>query len=127
METAIAAHVPDDHIAKGVLLKSGENYMLVVIPASQWVDLHRVEGELGDAYQLAEENEVPRLFPDCDPGAIPPLGEAYGIDTVIDEALMSLANIYFESGDHEQLVHLDGDGFRNLMHGMRHGHFSTEI
>ena len=125
-QTADAAHVPDDHIAKGVLLKDATDYLLVVIPASQWVDLRRLQDELGRDLQLATETEIERLFMDCEAGAIPPLGDVYGVETVLDESLTSLAHVYFEAGDHEHLIKLDAGQFKILMQGVRHGHFSDE-
>lgn len=125
-ETAEAAHVADDHIAKGVLLKDDQGYLLAVIPASQWVALHRMKAELDRDLQLASEEEIARLFGDCDPGAIPPLGESYGVETVLDEALTSLAGVYFEGGDHERLIRVSGEQFNSLMKGVRHGHFSNQ-
>jgi len=127
IETANAAHVADDHIAKGVLLKDKTGYLLAVIPASQWVDLNRTKEKLGRDLQLASEEEVERLFADCSLGAIPPLGSAYGVETVLDEALTSLANVYFEGGDHERLIRVTGEQFKRLMKGVRHGHFSGEL
>jgi Ala-tRNA(Pro) deacylase len=125
--SARAAHVPEDHIAKGVLLKDGNGYVLAAIPANEWVDLRRMQAELGRNLNLAPEAEIDRLFSDCDPGAVPPLGEAYGLEMVLDDSLTSLANIYFEGGDHEHLVHLDGDQFNALMMGVRRGHISNTI
>ena len=55
-----------------------------------------------------------------------PLGPAYGIETFLDEALMSLANVYLEAGDHEHLVHIGGDDFKTLLSGVRHGFYSHE-
>ena len=125
-ETASAAHVPDDHIAKGVLLKDDTGYLLTVIPASQWVDFQRLKDDLGRELHLATEEEIEQLFGDCDPGAVPPLGESYGIETVLDDSLTSLAHVYFEAGDHEQLIKVHGDQFKILMQGVQHGHFSDE-
>jgi Ala-tRNA(Pro) deacylase len=124
-DTATAAHVPDDHIAKGVLLKDEDGYLLVVIPASHWVDFKRLQEELGRDLQLASEPEIERLFVDCEPGAVPPLGMAYGVETLLDEALSSLAHVYFEGGDHERLLKINAAQFKDLMQGMRHGHFSN--
>jgi Ala-tRNA(Pro) deacylase len=127
IESASSAHVPEDHIAKGVLLRDQLGYVLAVIPASEWVDLRRLQSELGRSLNMAPEAEVDRFFTDCDPGAIPPLGEAYGLEMVLDESLTSLSSIYFEGGDHENLVHLDGDQFNALMQGVRRGHISNAI
>lgn len=126
VESATFAHVPDDHFAKAVLLKDETGYLLVVIPANHWVNFHRLLEELGRDLELAGEEEVERLFNDCAPGAVPPLGKSYGVETLLDEALTSLAHVYFEGGDHEQLIKLDAAGFKTLMQGVRHGHFSDE-
>lgn len=125
-ETAAAAEIPEDHVAKGVLLTDATGYLLAVIPGSHWIKLHALQTELNRPLELAAEQEVDTLFRDCDPGAVPCLGKAYGIDTVLDEALSSLANVYFESGDHEHLVHMTGDNFHKLMSGARHGFFSHQ-
>ena len=122
-ETAYVAHVPDDHIAKGVLVKDEAGYLLVVLPASHWVNFKRLREELGRDLQLAEESEVEHLFIDCVPGAVPPLGMVYGVETLLDEALTSLAHVYFEAGDHERLIKVDAGQFKSLMQGVRHGHF----
>ena len=125
-ETAAAAGVREDHMAMAVLLKDAGGYLLCVIPGNSWVRFHGLQAELDREFELAPEPEVEQLFSDCDPGAIPCTGTAYGIETVVDEALASLAFVYFESGDHEHLVRVSGDDFHRLMSGLRHGHFSHE-
>lgn len=125
-ETAAAAEAREDHIAKGVLLRDAAGHLLVVIPGDSWVRLHGIQTELDRALELAPEQDVERLFGDCDPGAVPCTGMAYGIETVVDEALGTLAYVYFESGDHEHLVRVSGEDFRRLMGGLRHSHFSHE-
>ena len=123
-ETAQATHVREDHIAKAVLIKDSEGFAMVVIPGSNWVKLQALHDELGRDFELADESEVDKLFIDCKPGAIPPLGPAYGIETYLDEQLLSLANVFFEAGDHIHLVQVSGDAFHRLLKGARHGHYS---
>ena len=123
-ETATAAHIREDHIAKAVILKDKQGYLMAVIPADQWIKLHAIQQDLNRPLELASEDEIDELFKDCQPGAIPPLGQAYGMETVLDESLTSLANVYLEAGDHEHLLHISGDHFRKIMSGVRHGHFS---
>ncbi len=122
-ETASAAHIDDDHIAKTVVVKDDRGYLLAVIPAGRWLDIQRLRDELARDLHLASEDEADQLFPDCQPGAFPPLGEAYGLETVLDEALTGLAKVYFEAGDHEQLIVVNADQFHNLTKGVRRGHF----
>ena len=125
-ETAETAHVSEDHIAKAVIVKDTANYAMVVVPASNWVEVEHLRKELNRDFHLATEAELAKLFIDCEAGAVPPLGPAYGVETFLDQALTSLANIYFEAGDHEQLVHMAGDDFRTLLGGVRHGYYSHD-
>ncbi len=123
-DSAESAHVADDHIAKAVIIKDEKGYAVVVIPGSNWVKLQALDDELNRKFELAEESEVNLLFKDCEPGAIPPLGLAYGLETFLDQQLTTLANIYFEAGDHKNLVHVHGEEFHALLKGVRHGYFS---
>ena len=124
--TAEAAHIREDHIAKAVIVKDTAGYAMVVVPASNWVDVEHLRKEFNRDFHLASEDELAKLFHDCEAGAIPPLGPAYGVETFLDQALTSLANVYFEAGDHEQLVHTTGDDFRTLLGGVRHGYYSHD-
>ena len=75
-ETAHASHVSGNCLAKGVLLADGDGYLLAVLPASHQLDLDRLGAWLGRPVSLASEQEVGRLFPDCELGAIPAIGWA---------------------------------------------------
>ena len=125
-ETAEASHVREDHIAKGVIVKDASGYAMVIVPAINYVEMKHVRKELDRELELVEEDKLAKLFPDCKLGAVPPLGPAYQIESFLDEALTSLASVYFEAGDHEHLVHISGDDFKTLLSGVRHGHYSHD-
>ena len=79
---------------------------------------------LGKRLGLASEDEVAKLFEDCDRGAVPPIGAAYGVPVVIEEGLVNAPEVYFEGGDHATLVHVSGEAFRKLMKQARAAQFS---
>ena len=115
MDTAQAAHVPGDHLAKGVVVNQDGRYLMVVVPADYHVHLGRLREHLGEPVGLATEAELAGLLPDCEPGAVPPVGAAYHLRTFVDRHLMSLSEVYFESGDHEHLIKISGARFADLM------------
>lgn len=119
METAEIAHVPGDALAKGVVLRDDAGLLLVVVPSDYHVELDALNALLGRGLALVAEDEVPAIFPDCEPGAVPPLGAAYSIETVWDpEASLGLQErVYFEAGDHLTLVRVSGKQFHELMAG----------
>ncbi len=73
---------------------------------------------------LAKEEEIDTLFTDCEPGAVPALGAAYGLKVVVDDGLAEEPDVYFEAGDHASLVHVTGVIFCKLMAEAEHGRFA---
>jgi Ala-tRNA(Pro) deacylase len=80
---------------------------------------------MGRRLELAGEQEASRLFPDCEIGAIPPLGDAYGQEVLVDEALIGVDPVLFEGGDHKTLVKITGADFARLMAGARRATISA--
>jgi Ala-tRNA(Pro) deacylase len=115
MRAAQSAHIPGDQMAKPVLLGDDSSYLLAVVPATHRLDLDRLNQLMARSLVIMNEDEMEIAFSDCDRGAIPPVGEPYGIDTVVDTALAKLDDIYFEFGDHEHLIHMRGEDFRRLI------------
>ena len=129
MDTAEKAHVPGDALAKGILVKEEKGYLLVVLPSDYHIELKTLRTLLRQEVELASESEVATLFNDCDPGAVPPIGAAYGIKTIWDPntSLGQLNDIYFEAGDHDHLIHVSGEQFHELMASAERGQFSQHI
>lgn len=129
METAEMAHVPGDALAKGVLLKGEESFLLVVLPSDYYIELDILCMLLKQKVELASESEVGLLFPDCAVGAVPPIGFAYAVQTTWDHtsSLGRQDKIYFESGDHQHLVCITGKQFHELMTSAERREFSYHM
>lgn len=124
-ETADAAYIWGDQLAKSVLLEDERGYVMVVLPASLRVDLHKLRVELNRPLEFASEGELAELFSDCEIGAVPPLGHAYGIPVVYDQRLREITCVYFEAGNHEDLIYMNGPEFISLLEFARHGDFAA--
>ena len=125
LQTARAAHIEPDKLAKGVLMFDEEEYWLAVIPASRRVNRWALESLVqADPLSLAAEDDMPVVFRDCERGALPIVGPAFGVRTAFDDSLLELDELYFEAGDHEHLVHLTRDQFLRLVMGHPHGAIS---
>lgn len=124
-QAAQAAHVDRNCVAKAVLVRAGEDYMLAVVPASRQVRFDRLQRWLGRDVRLAQERESATIFADCDLGAIPPVGGAYDLETVMDESLLGADEIYFEGGDHRTFVHMHAAEWRRLMKDTASGAFAA--
>jgi Ala-tRNA(Pro) deacylase len=123
--SAQSSHISGDCVAKGVVLHCGDKWLLAVLPASHRLELGEIKRWAHRPLRLAKEEEITSLFPDCEVGAVPALGEPYGVETVIDDSLEAQPEIYIEGGDHRSLIHLSGDQFRRLTMNSPHGRFSV--
>jgi len=114
-ESAQAAHVPGSRLAKSVILEDEQGYLMVVLPSTRQVNMQELHRQLNRNLVLATENELGGLFADCEIGALPPIGSAYGVETVVDDTLAEQPDIFFEAGDHEQLIHVSAETFQTLL------------
>jgi Ala-tRNA(Pro) deacylase len=48
------------------------------------------------------------------------------METVWDDSLENVAEVYIEAGDHEELIRMDGNTFLGLLGLAKHGNFSAQ-
>lgn len=126
-DTAEAAHVPGDRLAKTVLFADGYGYVAAVLPSTYHVQLPAFCATTGRNLELAEESDLRNLFPDCQLGALPPVAMAYGVPTYMDESLIAQPDIYFEAGDHQELIHMRLAQFLKLMSKAEKARFAERM
>ncbi len=115
-EVAAAEHLLPHEVAKTVVVFGDGAYHMIVIPASRLVDLHEVRAALGlSQARMATETELSKLFPNCELGAMPPLGPVYGLPVYLDVGLASQETIAFNAGTHREVIHMQTTEFRRLV------------
>lgn len=114
-EVAAAEHVTGEEVAKVVILKAGQRFVMAVLPATFVLKMDRVKAALKlDDARLATEEEIARLFPDCEIGAMSPFGAEYGLETWVEEHLAADEEILIPAGTHEDSVLLPWKDFERL-------------
>ena len=122
--TAEASHIQGSRLVKAVVIKDDDGFMMALLPTSHHLRLSELRDLLGREVELATEEEFTALFDDCDVGAVPALGMAYGLAVIVEDSLAKTGDLFFEGGDHETLVHMQAEAFRGLLRDAPHGHFS---
>lgn len=112
---AQAVHVSGEEVAKAVLLKADDDYMLAVLPATHAVDLRTAREVLGaQRVELASEEECGRHFSDCELGSLPPFGSQYGMKTMVDESLLEDDEIVFAANTHHEAIRMRFEDYQAL-------------
>ncbi len=116
--TAQAQHLSGKRLAKVVIVVvDNRKLIMAVVPANCRVDLDRLGRLLGTNWiRLATEEEFKDIFPDCELGAMPPLGNIYHMDVWVDEALKSCPTITFNAGTHSEIIQMSFLDFEQLVH-----------
>ncbi|MDX2035453.1 MAG: YbaK/EbsC family protein [Isosphaeraceae bacterium] len=124
---AESVHVPGRRVAKAVLVRTSDAFLLAVLPSTHRIDFERLGSVLGvDDVRLATENEVVSVFEDCERGAVPPLGRLYGLATVLDAGLSGGSEIVFVANTRHEGVRMRFRDYEALEQPMR-ARFSVPI
>jgi Ala-tRNA(Pro) deacylase len=116
-EIAALAHIPGKELAKTVMVKIDGDLAMAVLPADRKLsleDLRRASGM--SEVQFAREEDFRDRFPDCEPGAMPPFGNLYGMDVYMDDTLLEDKEIAFNAGTHTELTRMAFKDFERLVH-----------
>jgi len=125
LNTARASHIAENKMVKSVILEDEHGYVMVLIPSNMRVKIGELNQLLNRRMGLTTEETIQKLFCDCDPGAIIPAVETHQIETVVDYNLDDCNDVYIEAGNHQDILHLNANGFRKLLKNARHANICT--
>jgi Ala-tRNA(Pro) deacylase len=115
-EIAASAHISGKQLAKTVIVKLDGQLAMAVLPASDRVDVERLQAAAGArTVALATEQDFQDRFPECEVGAMPPFGPLYGLDVWVAARLAEDEEIAFNAGDHTELIRMAYRDFDRLV------------
>lgn len=115
-EIAAALHVPGKELAKVVMIRAGDRFVMTVLPASWRIEMAKLKETLKTKeVRLATEEEFKDLFPDCELGAMPPFGNLYNLDVYVDKALTEDEEIFFQAGNHIESIKMKYKDYSSMV------------
>lgn len=116
LDVASSAHIAEWEVAKAVIVKLDGKMAMAVLPATEKVDLAALAEATGTKRATkASEDEFKGLFADCQPGAMPPFGNLYGLPVYVDKSLGKNDLIAFNAGTHHTLIRMHYADFERLV------------
>ncbi|MCS6937667.1 MAG: YbaK/EbsC family protein [Roseiflexaceae bacterium] len=114
-DVAAYEHAPPHTFAKVVMAFIDGRLAMLVVPADTRADLARLAEIIGAReICLADEREFAPVFPDCEPGAMPPFGNLYNIPVYLDRDLAECETIMFQAGTHQDAISMRSEDFIRL-------------
>ena len=116
-EEAAATHVPGRNWAKTVVCFADGEPLQAVVPADLEVDLPSLARLVrASTIRLATEDELRWLYPECDRGAVPPLGPLFKHRLVVDRTVAAEPGIVFNGGTHHDAIAMRYEDFALIVH-----------
>lgn len=115
-EQAAATHVRDRDWAKTVVCFVDGEPLQAVVPSDLEVDLARLAALVrASTIRLARADELCWLYPECDHGAVPPLGPLYKHRIFVDSTLAAQPQIVFNGGTHHDAIAMRYADFASIV------------
>ena len=114
-DLAAVEHVSGKKVIKPVVVRADGEFVMCALPASYRVDLNELRQQLeASKVELADEQSLEELFPECELGAAPPMGRLFGMTTLMDESLMNSDMVTFQAGTHCEAVTMSLAEYRRI-------------
>jgi Ala-tRNA(Pro) deacylase len=114
-EVAASAHISGKQLAKTVIVKIGNQFAMVVLPANEYVNFGALKELTGMTVDLVSESDFKNKFPECEVGAMPPFGNLYNMPVYVSNHLGDYEQIAFNAGSHSELIKMDYRDFERIV------------
>lgn len=113
---AYSEHISGWLMAKVVMVVADGKMVMTVLTANHLVDLNKLAHILGArVVRLAGEAEFEEIFPDCEPGAMPPFGNLYDLPVYVEHSLAREEYIVFQAGTHKDTIRMTFSSYAHLV------------
>ena len=117
MEVAESAHVPGKEMAKTVIVDVDGRLAMAVLPATKHVNVEHLRRSVGAQHVgIAKEGAFRSDFPGCEVGAMPPFGNLFNMEVLVDPKLAEDDEIAFNAGTHSEVLKMAYKDFDRLVH-----------
>lgn len=113
---------PRADVVQATLLIDIKGAVMVVHQFDSALDLEAIHQFTGRRLQTLTARQSMRLFSDCDPGFIPPIGGAYDLPVLLDDDVAQAERAVMASGSDDSLLEMEGRDLRLALAGARQGH-----
>ena len=119
-EIAEKAHIKGKDFAKIVMVRLDGKLAMTVLRGNDLLDLNKLKKESkAKSAEILKEDDFKAAFPDCEVGAMPPFGNLYNLNVLVDKELSKDKEIAFNAGNHSELYSLSYSEWENLVHPKR--------
>lgn len=126
-QTALACGIEGSQLARAIVLVDAQGPLMAVLPSNHLLDFDALCSQLNRNLEPVPADQLHGIFDDCELRCCPPLGAAYGLDVIVDSALLQHDILHIEPGSHSLLLRMSCDEFMRLQGNPECSNFSHPI
>lgn len=116
IDEAKALGISANEIVKNLIIKVKDKEVFAVIPGGHRIDMYKLRDVVGSKHaRLITEDEMAKDYPDYEIGAVPPLGELFGVKVYLDKQLIHHDTVIFCGGTHTDSIKMKSQDYVNLV------------
>ncbi|MFO7528536.1 MAG: HDOD domain-containing protein [Marinobacter sp.] len=116
LDAAVIASGRSQHdFVQATLLLDIDGVVMAVHRFDSTLDLPAVQQLTGRRLQPLTARQSRRIFEDCEPGFVPPVGCAYCVPVLVDEDVMDAESVLLSGGRNDALIELDRETLKILL------------
>jgi Ala-tRNA(Pro) deacylase len=114
-------------VAKNLLLVDGSRHVQALVSQGRRVDVDAINRLFERGFRLGGMADLMRFYPGLAPQILWPTGIAAGVEIIVDDTLLALDEVAFDTRDPRCLCVITGADFRRLFRHARHGNISRSF
>ncbi len=126
-QTAQICGIAENQLMRALVLVDAKGPLMAILPNNHLLDFSALCQSLNRELEPVPADQLVNVFDDCESHCCPPLGNAYGLDVIIDKSLLEQETLYLEPGSHTSIIRIDRHEFLRLLPDAHIGRFSHPL
>lgn len=119
--------IPEAQVVRALVLIDSQGPLMALLPSNHLLDFAALCAHLKRELEPIPASQLGNVFEDCAAHCCPPLGAAYGLEMLVDAALLEQDTLYIEPGCHNLLLKFSRAEFQHVLGNPATAQFSHPI
>lgn len=104
-------------IARAAILACGDEHIMAIVPLNAVINFSAIEALTKKKFKPVSSSSFQHLFSATQSGCLMPFPEAYSLQGIVDQSLLSVEQVYLEAGNHTDFLQMEAEQFKHLLKG----------
>jgi Ala-tRNA(Pro) deacylase len=114
-EMMAAERIAGKPLCRSKLVLLDNEAAMAVLPENEEIDRRQLQQFTGAHVRQVDDEEARTIFPDCEPGAVPPFGNLWNMKTIVTDSVAEDEEIAFAAGSRREMIKMNYADYQRLV------------